>query len=505
MITVPSSIGLRSPLQLSDDGPGFRRPRVWLSRALLYGFLLAFLAMFMQLASSGVLASDSPSVTADQESYDPGATVTLSGSGFDAGSTLTVVVTRPDGSVVTGDGSETPGSDNVVADEAGGFTYLYILPLDISGIYDVDVRDEGGATLASTFFLDPHYRGGTIKWERAPGGRVVTFTITSAWAFGPEHTLFFGDGGSVTVGGGTTIATGVDYVVHRYVIVHDYDTAGDGPFTATYSDCCRISGVQNSSVNFKATSVVDLGSGNNGSPVSGVPVIVPFVQGGLNTFTLPAADPQGDPFTFRLGTAAEAGGTYSTPSAGAHTLSLSSAGVMSWNTASTSVDQLWTVHAVVEETDNASTTDLDFFIKIVDGTLNAPPTAAVDAATTDFTLTVGVPFSVDVIGSDEDADDLTINHLGLPAGASLTPAAGTTDPQPFTGTFSWTPGTADRGSTNVVTISFTDPGGLLAFASFTVTVSAIPTPVPGITTWGLLALALVLGSTVVLARRRATA
>jgi hypothetical protein len=134
--------------------------------------------------------------------------------------------------------------------------------------------------------------------------------------------------------------------------------------------------------------------------VSGVPAVVQFVHGGLNTFSLPAADPQGDPFTFRLGTAAEADGTYSTPSAGGATLTIDSAGLMSWNTASTTVDQLWTVQAVIEETNNSSTTDVDFFVKIVDGSLNAPPTAVVDNASTDFTLSVGVPFSVDVIGSD---------------------------------------------------------------------------------------------------------
>lgn len=432
--------------------------------------ILAILALTMQLASSSVLASGGPSVVSDEPAYDPGATVTVTGSGFDADATLTVIVTRPDGSVVTGDGTETPGSDTVVADAEGGFTYLYVLPLDISGVYDVDVLDDSGTRLASTFFFDSHYRGGTIKWERAPGGRVVTFTITSAWVSGPAHTLFFGDGGSTTVSGGTPIATSTDDVVHRYVIVHDYAAAGDGPFTATYSDCCRISGVQNSAGGFKATSVVDLRFGNDGSPVSGVPAVVQFVHGGLNTLSLPAADPQGDPFTFRLGTEAEAGGTYLTPSVGGNTLSIDSIGLMSWNTASTTVDQLWTVHAVIEETNNSSTTDLDFFIKIVDGTLNTPPTAAVDNASTNFTLAVGVPFSVDVIGSDADGDNLTINHLGLPVGASLSPVATTLSGQPFTGTFSWTPSSGDTGSTNVLTISFTDPSGVQAFASFTVTV-----------------------------------
>ncbi len=259
--------------------------------------------------------------------------------------------------------------------------------------------------------------------------------------------------------------------------MHDYGIAGDGPFTAYYQSDARIAGVENADGSFSATSVVDMRFGNDGSPVSGVPVVVPFVQGGLNTFALPAADPQGDPFTYRLGTAAEAlgptpvtGSNYSTPSVGGNTLSINSAGLMSWNTAGTTVDQLWTVHAVIEETSNSSTTDVDFFVKIVDGTLNTPPTAVVDDVSTAFTLSVGVPFSVDVIGSDADGDNLTINHLGLPSGASLSPVATTVGSEPFTGTFSWTPSSGDIGSTNVVTISFTDPSSVSAFASFTVTV-----------------------------------
>ena len=44
------------------------------------------------------------------------------------GCDVVVKVTRPDGSVVSGDGSFAPGSDTVTTDPLGNFTYDYLLP-----------------------------------------------------------------------------------------------------------------------------------------------------------------------------------------------------------------------------------------------------------------------------------------------------------------------------------------------------------------------------------------
>jgi len=60
----------------------------------------------------------------------PEATVDISGSSFAANAEVTVRVTRPDSSVVTGDGSFEPwptSYDTVVADGEGDFHYYYIL------------------------------------------------------------------------------------------------------------------------------------------------------------------------------------------------------------------------------------------------------------------------------------------------------------------------------------------------------------------------------------------
>src|SRR5919109_4525346 len=53
-------------------------------------------------------------VTTDKPDYPPESSVHISGSGYAAGCQVTVKVTRPDGSVVLGDGTATPGSDTVL-------------------------------------------------------------------------------------------------------------------------------------------------------------------------------------------------------------------------------------------------------------------------------------------------------------------------------------------------------------------------------------------------------
>ncbi len=53
--------------------------------------------------------------------------MTIAGSDFAANTDYDVPVIRPDGSIVKGDGSFTPGWDTVQADGAGSFTYLYQL------------------------------------------------------------------------------------------------------------------------------------------------------------------------------------------------------------------------------------------------------------------------------------------------------------------------------------------------------------------------------------------
>src|SRR5262249_16924223 len=68
-------------------------------------------------------------------------------------------VIRPDGSIVKGDGSFTPGWDKVLSNASGSFTYLYKLD-GIAGTYQVRVYlwpwsgDRAETPVASTTFMD---------------------------------------------------------------------------------------------------------------------------------------------------------------------------------------------------------------------------------------------------------------------------------------------------------------------------------------------------------------
>ena len=98
-------------------------------------------------------ARGSETVTSDRLDYAPEETVLISGTGFRAGCEIVVRVTRPDGSVVVGDGSFAPGSDTAVSDQDGAFSYRYQLD-GIAGDYFVEALGEGGSLLGSTVFND---------------------------------------------------------------------------------------------------------------------------------------------------------------------------------------------------------------------------------------------------------------------------------------------------------------------------------------------------------------
>jgi hypothetical protein len=93
------------------------------------------------------------SVATDKEDYQPEETVYITGSGYAAECSVIIRVTRPDGSIVVGDGSFAEGSDQVTADADGNFAYEYILN-GVEGEYEVAVLGASGTVLARTIFTD---------------------------------------------------------------------------------------------------------------------------------------------------------------------------------------------------------------------------------------------------------------------------------------------------------------------------------------------------------------
>ena len=116
--------------------------------------LAATLVAFLLMASS---VGAVPTVTTDKADYHPDETAIISGTGYTSSQLLDVVIIRPDLSIVTGDGTNTPGFDTVTADSSGAFTYAYILN-GIFGFYTVNVYDNADTlhttVLATTTFED---------------------------------------------------------------------------------------------------------------------------------------------------------------------------------------------------------------------------------------------------------------------------------------------------------------------------------------------------------------
>src|SRR3989338_2435882 len=104
-------------------------------------FSLIFLAFVGSLFFGVfVLADGSASITTDKDDYSPEETVLISGTGFVPNAQLLVRVTRPDSSIVTGDGSfgAWPTSyDYDTSDNSGDFEFSYILD-GIFGTYTID-------------------------------------------------------------------------------------------------------------------------------------------------------------------------------------------------------------------------------------------------------------------------------------------------------------------------------------------------------------------------------
>ncbi|HET9476318.1 MAG TPA: hypothetical protein VFP63_02390, partial [Dehalococcoidia bacterium] len=99
----------------------------------LLGVLVALLAAVLFYPDSGQAA---PILATDKADYYAAETVTVTGTGFAPNTTYDIPIIRPDGSLVKGDGTLTPGWDSITSDASGDFTYLYKLD-GIFGSYEV--------------------------------------------------------------------------------------------------------------------------------------------------------------------------------------------------------------------------------------------------------------------------------------------------------------------------------------------------------------------------------
>jgi len=141
---------------------------------------------FAQSVPQYCTTTGSYQVCTDQADYSPTMTIHISGFNFAADSAYLIKVTRPDGSVVTGDGSFGPwptAYDYTVADSNGNFVFDYVLD-GILGNYTVEVLDSGNNSIAAHIFSDGTNKVGSVIVGPQTGALTqgtagsVTYTVT---------------------------------------------------------------------------------------------------------------------------------------------------------------------------------------------------------------------------------------------------------------------------------------------------------------------------------------
>jgi hypothetical protein len=341
--------------------------------------------------------------------------------------------------------------------------------------------------------LASHFRYGNISW-RWVSARTIEFKVSQAWRysyFNPSlgatvttDVLYFGDGSAANVNlKVTAVNIAEDWFYGEATITKTY--SANGNFTAYFTNCCKISTLQNNrDASWRGETLVTVGN-NNSSPVSTTPAIVNLPVNQSNaSFTIAAADPDGDALSFRLATNAEFLG--SQPAG----FSVNASGVATFNTVGKTVGHLYNAAVAISDSKNAKTM-VDFIIKITPP--STPP--AFDYSVTPnngrvYQVSPGQNVSFSVKASDSDPGDLvSLQAVGVPPGAALSPLLPITA-NPVQTAFSWTPSSTNLG-TNVVNFIAQDNQGVQRTSSVTIIVSlkpvfdVPPTPAAGSLTYTL--------------------
>jgi hypothetical protein len=184
-----------------------------------------------------------------------------------------------------------------------------------------------------------------------------------------------------------------------------------------------------------------------------------------------ATDADGDTLTYRFSTATEAAGsgnpfTQPGPPNATNAASISSSGLYTWNTTGATLggsglNTLYSTQITIEDRTPGNVVKskiaVDFFIQLVPVVNHAPSFTSPVCGTTVVGST-GQPVSFQVAASDVDSGDVvTLNGVGIPSGATMTPALPTTG-NPVSSTFGWTPTLAQAGN-YVLNFSATDQAG----------------------------------------------
>ena len=319
--------------------------------------------------------------------------------------------------------------------------------------------------------LASHFRGGHLTWQRV-SGNTVNITIKQYWRCCPSS-VSLGDGNSV--GAGTLIFSGTDLngeavEIYENTFTHTYPNAG--PFTLELSpSCCRIGSLQNAAnADWRVQTIVDMRNGQTGSSVSSLPPILQVAKG-PNSINLVVADPDSSAITCRQATFAES----SIPSpvgTGGTLADVTSSCILNWDATNFAHKSKHALQVAIFE--GGLRTSLDVILEVNGGLVNNDPPTCGLIGPANSVVPVGQAFSISATGTDPEGGNLVVNHLGLPAGATLTPTTGSSVASPATATVNWTPAVS---GTFAATLIFTDNGNQTCQTSFTVTVPSNQPPV----------------------------
>ncbi|MBI5576031.1 MAG: right-handed parallel beta-helix repeat-containing protein [Deltaproteobacteria bacterium] len=141
-----------------DHAMSKRKRRGWTDPVMPLCLVLLFLSVATAHAQTGIFCgpTGSEAIRTDKYEYQPGEDVYITGTGFQPRCDVYVRVTRPDGKVMKGDGTTTPGMDIATTDDSGNFVSVYVRQGNsISGEHVVDVLDGEINVVSYSIFYNP--------------------------------------------------------------------------------------------------------------------------------------------------------------------------------------------------------------------------------------------------------------------------------------------------------------------------------------------------------------
>ena len=307
-----------------------------------------------------------------------------------------------------------------------------------------------------------HFRGGFMTASITADG-TVTVDMETLWretAFPPNNTDSFTSVNTLSIfsfPNGTIVLKSVSGIPFGTIDTSDPSFTkrtqqvtfslsglglGSGSYILRYSNCCRISGLDNASGGFSLKTVVHFDGNVNSSPTISSSVITGVPAGFEYSQNINAADPDGTPLSYQFLGLSDDGPSFQIPG-----ITVDSDGNIKIPAANTATLQVTNTAGQpagdyvfkVRITDGSGAyTDRDVLLDVLSGT-NPPVLATIG----NRSVNLGNTLTFTVSATDADSGDVvTLSTDTLPANATFTQTSG----NPASGTFTFTPNSSQTGT-----------------------------------------------------------